>query len=190
MTTQANDLSAGSPVQGPAVNAAHAMLEVRSLRVAIRMPMGDVDAVRGVSFDLERGEALGVVGESGSGKTLTALSIMNLLPLAARIRDGCVIFEGKDLQTVKPREMREIRRHRIGYIPQDPHTALHPSFRIRRQIWEGLAHTSDQRKTIEARAIQILTAMGLSDAEAVLDRFPHELSGGMKQRIIDRKSVV
>ena len=144
-----------------------------------------VEAVSDISFRLEAGETLGIVGESGSGKTTLALSIMRLLPPAARIGSGAVRFEGEDLVTKSEREMHRLRGKRIAMILQDPMASLNPLFTVGDQVAETLrVHEGASRRTAWTRARQLLTAVKIPAPEARVREYPHQLSGGMRQRIV------
>ena len=160
-----------------------ALLEVDSLRTTFRTPDGDLTAVDDVSFSVLEGETLGIVGESGSGKSVTALSIMGLLP-SARI-EGSVRFEGRDLINLADAEMRQIRGSRIAMVFQDPMTSLNPVLRIERQLTEVLRlHTDASRAEAIARAVDLLNTVGIPDAARRLRDYPHQFSGGMRQRVM------
>ena len=157
------------------------LLEVRGLRTSFPTDTGTVVAVDGVSFTLEPGRTLGIVGESGCGKSVTALSIMRL---AARARiEGEILFEGRDLLGLAPREMRDVRGDRISMIFQEPMTSLNPAFTIGEQIVEGiLRHRAVGRKEAREQAIEVLRRVRMPSAERRFDEHPHQLSGGMRQR--------
>jgi ABC-type dipeptide/oligopeptide/nickel transport system ATPase component len=137
-----------------------------------------------VSFQLAAGETLGVVGESGSGKSITAFSVMRLLPPAARIDSGRVLFEGRDLLTLPEREMRGIRGARISLIFQEPMTALNPVMRVGDQIAEALTVHGETTVAARARAVELLEAVRIPDAAGRVRDYPHQLSGGMRQRVM------
>ena len=144
-----------------------------------------VEAVSDVSFRLEAGETLGIVGESGSGKTTLALTIMRLLPPGARIESGAVRFEGEDLRTKSETEMRRLRGKHIAMILQDPMASLNPLFTVGDQVAETLrAHEGISRQTAWTRARQLFTAVKIPAPEARVREYPHQLSGGMRQRIV------
>ncbi|PYN98478.1 MAG: dipeptide/oligopeptide/nickel ABC transporter ATP-binding protein [Candidatus Rokuibacteriota bacterium] len=144
-----------------------------------------VEAVSDVSFRLEAGETLGVVGESGSGKTTLALSLMRLLPTAAHIEAGAIRFQGEDLLAKSETEMRRLRGKRIAMILQDPMASLNPLFTVGDQVAETLrAHEGIPRKTAWTRARQLFTAVKIPAPEARVREYPHQLSGGMRQRIV------
>ena len=162
------------------------LLEVRDLAVHFHTRNGVVRAVEGVTFGLERGATLGVVGESGSGKSVTCLALMGLLACPpGRIESGQILFEGEDLLRLSPREMRRIRGSRLGMVFQDPMEALNPYMRIGSQMIEGLRlHGSLGKRDALDRAEQALKEVGIADAGDRLRCYPHELSGGMRQRIL------
>ncbi|HEX9260645.1 MAG TPA: ABC transporter ATP-binding protein [Acidimicrobiales bacterium] len=160
------------------------LLEVRDLRTHFRTSRGLVRAVDGVSFTLERGKTLGVVGESGSGKTILSRSIMGLLPKHNVERSGSVRFEDEELIDLKPAEMREFWGTEMAMIFQDPMTSLNPVMRIGRQIGEGLTyHLGMPRNDADATAKKLLTDVGIPEPERRLKQYPHELSGGLRQRV-------
>ena len=162
------------------------VLEVRDLHTHFFLRRGVVRAVDGVSFALGRGEVLGLVGESGCGKSLTALSILRLLPQeAARTVEGRVLLDGEDLLAKSPREMRDVRGRRIAMILQDPQTSLNPVFSIGSQLREALARRPDgSARSLKDRAVDVLRRVRLAAPEQRLRQYPHELSGGMKQRVV------
>ena len=144
-----------------------------------------VRAVDGVSFTLREGETIGLVGESGCGKTTTCLSIVGLLPPAARIVGGSIEFEGEELTTKRPREMRRIRGRRIAMILQDPMASLNPLFTIGDQVGEPIrSHDGASRATAWSRAKDLLKAVRIPSPETRVTQYPHEMSGGMRQRIV------
>ena len=162
------------------------LLSVRNLRTYFDEDGGVVKAVDGVSFDLQRGETLGIVGESGSGKSVTNLSIMRLIPTPpGRIAGGEVMFDGRDLLKLSDNEMRAIRGKRIAMIFQDPMTSLNPFMRISQQLME-VTQLHLRHKKAEARqhAIRMLEMVGIPDARRRADGYPHEFSGGMRQRVM------
>jgi len=162
------------------------VLEVRNLHTHFFLRRGVVKAVDGVTFSLKRGEVLGLVGESGCGKSLTALSILRLLPKeAARTVEGRVLLDGEDLLAMSPREMREVRGQRIAMILQDPQTSLNPVFSIGNQLHEALARRPDDTgRSLRERAVDVLRRVRLAAPEQRVGQYPHELSGGMKQRVV------
>ncbi|WP_456373519.1 ABC transporter ATP-binding protein [Thiolapillus sp.] len=160
------------------------LLEVNKLRTVFRTNDGEVYAVNDLSFRLEKGETLGVVGESGSGKSQLVLSIINLLASNGHAR-GSIRFRGQELIGMKPREINRIRGNRIGMIFQDPMTCLNPYLTIERQMTEVLMlHQGMDRKTARQQSIGMLDAVHIPDAVNRLKRYPHEFSGGMRQRVM------
>jgi len=162
------------------------LLEVKDLRTHFWTEDGTVKAVDGISFDLLRGQTLGIVGESGSGKSVTNLSIIRLIPdPPGKIVGGEVLFDGQDLLLLAPEEVRKIRGRRISMIFQDPMTSLNPFMRISRQLMEmtqlHLGHTKSQAYEY---AVQMLETVGIPDARARARSYPHEFSGGMRQRVM------
>jgi oligopeptide/dipeptide ABC transporter ATP-binding protein len=162
------------------------LLEVRDLVVSFRNDAGELRAVDGVSFDVPRGSTVGLVGESGSGKSVTALSILGLLPRpAGRIVRGSIRFEGRELANADERSLRQVRGQGIGMIFQEPMTALNPVFTVGAQIMEAVrAHRRVSRAAARERAIELLGRVGIPAARERVDAYPHELSGGMRQRVM------
>jgi peptide/nickel transport system ATP-binding protein len=161
------------------------MLDVSHLTTVFELPAGPLVAVDDVSFEVGTGETLGLVGESGSGKSVTALSIMRLIRPPGRIAGGTVTFKGRQLLSVSEREMREIRGAEIALIFQEPMTALNPVFTIGDQIRETLlVHHRVTRRDAHARAVELLEAVRIPDAAARVNDYPHQLSGGMRQRVL------
>jgi peptide/nickel transport system ATP-binding protein len=162
------------------------LLEVRDLHTRFETQAGPVRPVDGVSFDLRAGGTLGVVGESGSGKTMTALSILRLLPQGAgRIESGQIQFAGRELSTLPEREMRALRGKHIAMVFQEPMTSLNPVYSVARQIGEVLwLHEGMNKRAARARSIELLRVVGIPDPERRVDAYPHELSGGMRQRVM------
>ena len=168
-----------------------ALLSVKDLRTYFETEEGIVKAVDGISFDLRRGETLGIVGESGSGKSVTNLSIIRLIPQPpGRIVSGEILFDGQDILLLPPTEVGKIRGKRISMIFQDPMTSLNPFMRISKQLMEitrlHLGHTKEQAY---AHAIEMLEIVGIPDARARVDSYPHEFSGGMRQRVMIAMSL-
>jgi peptide/nickel transport system ATP-binding protein len=160
-----------------------ALLEVNDLRVTLQTPRGPAEAVRGVTFALERGETLGIVGESGCGKSITVMSLMGLLPPSARV-GGSIRFDGQELVGLSDRAMCRLRGNRIGMVFQEPMTALNPVHTIARQIGEPLRlHKGLSREAARREALALLERVGIPDAAARLDAYPHQFSGGQRQRI-------
>ena len=162
------------------------ILEVRDLRVSFSTYAGEVQAVRDVSFDLRRGETLAIVGESGSGKSVTAKSIMRLLPEAnTLIKGGEILFEEQDILKLSEQQMQKIRGSRIAMVFQDPMTSLDPTMKIERQITESLKiHLGLSGQRARERAVELLTLVGISNPEDRIKQYPHQFSGGMRQRVV------
>ena len=161
------------------------ILEVRDLRVAFRTPRGTIQAVSGVNFDVAEREVLGVVGESGSGKTISLLAVMGLINDPNAEISGSIRFRGRELVGASNRDMRAIRGKDIAMIFQDPMTSLTPVFTIGNQIAEQIrAHGPETAKQARDKAVELLTAVGISSPGEAVDRFPHQLSGGMRQRAV------
>ena len=161
---------------------ADALLDVQHLSVAFEGPRSTVTAVDDVSFQIAPGETLGLVGESGSGKSVTAFAVLRLLQSPGRVTAGRVLFEGRDLLTLPERGMRRIRGARISLIFQEPMTALNPVMRVGDQIAEAL--TVHGRTGARERAVELLRAVHIPDAERRVRDYPHQLSGGMRQRVM------
>jgi len=162
------------------------LLEVNQLRVQIETQHGTVLAVRGVSFHLDEQETLAIVGESGSGKSISVKSIMGLLPKNGKIVDGSILLEGKDLAKYSERQMQSVRGSDISMIFQDPMTSLNPTMTIGKQIVEVLKeHRKDMSKAqMKERALELISLVGISNPEARFDQYPHQFSGGMRQRVV------
>jgi microcin C transport system ATP-binding protein len=163
------------------------LLAVRDLDVTFAVPGGVVEAVKGVSFDLDRGETLALVGESGSGKSVTALSILQLLPYpaASHARSSSIRFDGHELVAAPSAVMRDIRGNRIAMVFQEPMTSLNPLHTIEKQLTETLfLHKRMRGPEARARAVELLRLVGLAEAEKRLDAYPHQLSGGQRQRVM------
>lgn len=163
------------------------ILEVQNLTTMLDLSSGSVPVVDDVSFSVGRGETIGIVGESGSGKSMTALSIMQVLPKPiGRIGSGKILLDGEDLVTKSPREMNKIRGREIGMILQDPHTSLNPVYTIGNQVFEALKinQPSEPRKSLLAKSIDALKKVNVADAERRVNAYPHQMSGGMKQRVV------
>jgi len=164
---------------------AEPLLEVRDLVVEFATPRGTVRAVDGVSLTMARGATLGLVGESGCGKSVTSLAILRLLDSNARIRSGAIRFEGHDLLGLEERAMRRLRGARIAMIFQEPSTSLNPVFTVGAQVAEALRiHRGLDRKAAWAGAVELMRLVEIPDAERRASAYPHELSGGMKQRVM------
>jgi oligopeptide transport system ATP-binding protein len=162
------------------------ILEVRDLRVSFSTYSGEVQAVRGLTFDLRRGETLAIVGESGSGKSVTAKSIMRLLPEAnTLIKGGEILFDGWDILKLSEKRMQNIRGSKIAMVFQDPMTSLNPTMRIGRQITESLKeHLGLSGQRAKERAVELLTLVGIPNPEDRIKQYPHQFSGGMRQRVV------
>ncbi|WP_412537006.1 ABC transporter ATP-binding protein [Marinobacter sp. MIT932201] len=162
-----------------------ALLEVKDLDVRFAVRGGDLTALRGISFNLDKGERLGLVGESGAGKSVAAFSILNLIAKPGYIAGGQILFEGKDLAAMSERELRKIRGNRIAMIFQDPMMTLNPVLTIGTQMVEAiLAHRKISKKEARAISLDRLQKVQIPSPEKRLDQYPHELSGGMRQRVI------
>ena len=161
-------------------------LDVRNLKVSFSTPQGKLSAVNGISFQLHRGETLALVGESGCGKTVTALSILRLLPEPfAKITNGEIIFSGKNLLSLNSKQMRKIRGEEISMIFQDPMTSLNPVLTLGNQLVETLLqHKNLNKKEALSKSTQLLGRVGLPSPEEKLKQYPHQLSGGMRQRVM------
>ena len=161
------------------------VLSVRDLRVEFATRRGILKAIDGVSFDIARGEILGVVGESGAGKSVTGAAVIGLIDPPGRIAGGEIRLRGERIDDLPPEKMRRIRGRRIGMIFQDPLTSLNPLYRIGRQIIETVqTHTDLSAKAARTRAIDLLAEVGIPAPERRIDGYPHEFSGGMRQRVV------
>jgi ABC-type dipeptide/oligopeptide/nickel transport system ATPase component len=162
------------------------LLGVRNLTTVFDRPDGPAVAVDAVSFELSRGETLCLVGESGSGKSMTALSILRLVPPPGRVAGGTVVFNGRDLLQLSDREMRRVRGAEIGLVFQEPMSALNPVFTVGAQLVETLlVHAcAGSRRDARARAIELLGQVGVPEAAHRVDDYPHQLSGGLRQRAV------
>ena len=164
-----------------------ALLEVKGLRCSFKLEGGgEFSPVDGVSFSVDAGRTLGIVGESGCGKSVTSLSIMGLLPKGqGRISAGSVVFEGRDLATLKPEDMRSLRGNRMAMIFQEPMTSLNPAFTIGQQLIEGIrCHQNVTAEQAREHAIEMLRLVRIPSPEQRIDEYPHKLSGGMRQRVM------
>ena len=161
------------------------LLQVKNLCTSFNVDAGEVRAVNGISFNLDKGKVLGIVGESGSGKSVTAYSIMRILVEPGKIVGGEILFTGEDIVKYSKKQMREFRGKRVSIIFQDPMTSLNPTFTIGNQLREAiLLHTDRNRAEANARALEMLQLVGVNEPEKRLKQYPHELSGGMRQRVM------
>src|SRR5581483_3397836 len=159
------------------------LLEVKDLSVSFATEDGVVRAVDGVSFELDRGKVIGIVGESGSGKSVTAMTIMGLTRDATARVGGEVVYQGRNLLEISDTEMQNFRGNEIGMIFQDPMTSLNPVYRIGEQIVEAIqAHERVDKRNAHRRAVELLRQVGIPNPESRVDDFPHQFSGGMRQR--------
>ncbi len=159
------------------------LLEVKDLRTSFFTDAGEVKAVNGISFNLDRGKVLGIVGESGSGKSVTAYSIMQILAPTGKIIGGSVKFDGQELVGAGEKVMKNIRGNKISIIFQDPMTSMNPTYTVGRQLTEAiLLHTNRNKEEAKARAIEMLRLVNINEPEKRMKQYPYELSGGMRQR--------
>ena len=162
-----------------------ALLEVRDLHTAFTTPAGTVNAVNGVSFDLERGKVLGIVGESGSGKSVTAYSIMQILEKNGKIVSGSIKVDGQELVGAGEKVMKTVRGNKISIIFQDPMTSLNPTYTVGHQLMEAiLLHTNRNRRQAWDRAVEMLRLVNVNEPEKRMKQYPYEFSGGMRQRVM------
>ena len=162
-----------------------ALLEVKDLQTSFFTDAGEVKAVNGVSFNLERGKVLGIVGESGSGKSVTAYSIMQILASTGKIVSGSVKLDGQELVGAGEKVMRTVRGNKISIIFQDPMTSLNPTYTIGHQLMEAIMlHTPRNKKQAKERAIEMLRLVNINEPEKRMNQYPYEFSGGMRQRIV------
>ena len=167
------------------------LLRLEGLRTEIAVRGGTVHALGGIDLSVRSGETLGIVGESGCGKTMTALSVMGLLPQGGRVVGGKILLEGQDLTAMSPKEVRRLRGTRIGMIFQDPLTSLNPTMTIGKQVGEPLRiHEKMSKKEARDRCLETLIRVGMPRPESVLDSYPHQLSGGMRQRVMIAMALV
>ena len=161
------------------------ILSVQNLHTSFHTDKGEVKAVNGVTFNLEKGKILGIVGESGSGKSVTAYSIMRILEKNGRITEGKILYKGQDIAEFSEKQMREFRGKCCSIIFQDPMTSLNPVFTVGNQLREAIElHTDRKGKEAEARAIEMLTLVGVNEPEKRVKQYHYELSGGMRQRVM------
>ena len=167
------------------------ILEIKDLKTSFKTHIGDVQSVRGISFHLEKGEALGIVGESGCGKSVTMMSIMRLLGENAEINAEMIEFDGVDITNPAEKAMQSIRGNEMAMIFQDPMTSLNPLFTVGDQLTEHLIkHKKISRKEANAKAIEMLELVGIPSPETRLKQYPHEFSGGMRQRVMIAMSLI
>lgn len=161
------------------------ILEIQELYTSFFTHQGEVKAVRGVSFHVEKGEAVGIVGESGSGKSVTSLSIMNLLPYPGKIVGGKILFDGNNLVSLPDKKMQRVRGNEISMIFQDPMTSLNPVYTVGNQVMEPLMrHQGLSRAAAAKKAVEMLSLVGIPSPEKRLGQYPHQFSGGMRQRVM------
>ncbi len=162
------------------------LLEVKDLTISFNTYNGEVQAVRGVSFDLNEGETLAIVGESGSGKSVTSTAIMGLLPKSnAIVKSGQILYQGEDLLKKSPKEMQKIRGQEISMVFQDPMTSLNPTMKIGKQIAEVIIkHQNVSRNEAYERTVELLREVGIPNPEQRIKEYPHQFSGGMRQRVV------
>ena len=167
------------------------LLEVRDLKTHFRTDDGIVKAVDGVTFSVEKGQTLGIVGESGCGKSVTCLTIMGLNPKASTISSGEVLFNGEEILHAPGAKLRDIRGNRIAMIFQDPMTSLNPVYTIGKQLEEAiLLHRDATKKEARSRSLELLKAVGIPRAERRIEDYPHQFSGGMRQRVMIAMALV
>lgn len=168
------------------------MIQIKNLHVQFSTYGGQVQAVRGVSFDLHKGETLAIVGESGCGKSVTSQSIMRLIPTPpGKITSGSILFKGQDLTKLSEKKMRDIRGADISMIFQDPMTALNPTLRVGEQIAENIMqHENISKEKAKEKAFETLELVGIPNPKERLKQYPHEFSGGMRQRIVIAMALV
>ena len=163
----------------------NSLLELKNVSISFFTPLGEVKAVDNVSYKLEKSSVLGIVGESGSGKSVSAYSIMGLIDKPGKITNGEIFFEGRDLLKVSANELRELRGDQISMIFQDPMTSLNPVYTIGMQIREALSvHHKTTKSKATDRVVELLDLVGINDPRKRIKQYPHELSGGMRQRIM------
>lgn len=161
------------------------LLEIKDERLSFFTPAGEVKALNGVSFSMNEGEVLGIVGESGSGKSVTAYSIMGLTAYPGKLIGGTIYFNGHQIEKMSEKEMRKIRGNEVSIIFQDPMTSLNPVYTIGNQITEVIRlHTGKSKKEAHDRAKELLELVGINEPTKRLKQYPHELSGGMRQRVM------
>ena len=161
------------------------LLQVKNLHTSFFTDAGEVKAVNGISYNLDAGKVLGIVGESGSGKSVSAYSVLRILTDTGRVTEGEVLFKGENILKYSEQQMQKFRGSRISIIFQDPMTCLNPTFSIGSQLREAIRiHTDRNKQEIQARALEMLQLVGVNEPEKRLKQYPHELSGGMRQRVM------
>ncbi len=161
------------------------LLQVKDLHTSFFTDSGEVKAVNGISFNLERGKVLGIVGESGSGKSVSAYSLMRILTDPGKVTAGQVLFNGEDILKYSEQKMHSFRGSRISMIFQDPMTSLNPVYTVGNQLGEAIRiHTNRNHAQVKERALEMLKLVGVNEPEKRLKQYPHELSGGMRQRVM------
>src|SRR5574344_1802829 len=168
------------------------VVDIKNLSVGFETEVGFKEALHGITFSIKRGQMLAVVGESGCGKTLSAMSILRLLPKSAKITDGKILFNGENLLKLSEKELRKIRGAKIALIPQDPMTSLNPLYTVGNQLLEviNLHHPNISKKEANNIALEALDAVQIPSAKERFNSYPHEFSGGMKQRAIIAMALV
>ena len=168
------------------------LLEVKDLKVSFFTPAGEVKAVDGISYTLGYNEVMGVVGESGSGKSVEAYSIIGLLQSPGKVVGGSITFEGEDLLAYTPEQMRQFRGNKVSMIFQNPMTCLNPVYTVGNQLTEALtSHNKEiSKEDAKARAIEMLELVGITNAEKRINQYPHEMSGGMRQRVMIAMALI
>lgn len=161
------------------------LLSVNDFEVSFFTYAGEVKAVRGISYDLKHGEVMGIVGESGSGKSVSSYGLMGIIPEPGKIIGGSIVFDGKEITTMSKKEMAAIRGKDVSMIFQDPMTSLNPVFTVGNQIEESLKkHTDLNKQQRKERIIELFTLVGINQPEKRMNQYPHEFSGGMRQRVM------
>ena len=161
------------------------LLQVKTLHTSFYTDAGEVKAVNGISYNLDAGKVLGIVGESGSGKSVSAYSVLRILTDTGRVTEGEVLFKGENILKYSEPQMQKFRGSRISIIFQDPMTCLNPTFSIGSQLREAIRiHTDRNKEQVQARALEMLQLVGVNEPEKRLKQYPHELSGGMRQRVM------
>ena len=160
------------------------VLDIQNLKTYFHTEAGVVKAIDGISLHVEKGETLGLVGESGSGKTMTALSVLNIVPSPGKVNAGKILFNNNVISNLDEEQMRKIRGKKIALIFQDPTSSLHPLYSVGKQIGDILkTHDGLSSKEAKKRVIELFTEVGIPEPEIRVDQYPHEFSGGMKQRV-------